>query len=94
MEQHHLYRFSQKDGILPQNGLVRDRSGNLYGTTPEGGPDGNGVVFELSPTTTGTWKYAVLYSFPNAETGKSPHGHLIVDVSGNLYGTTEYDWSN
>jgi hypothetical protein len=89
-----LYRFSQTEGMLPQNGLVRDHSGNLYGTTPEGGPDGNGVVFELSPTPTGTWKYTVLYSFPNPSTGESPHGRLIVDASGSLYGTTAYDGSN
>jgi uncharacterized repeat protein (TIGR03803 family) len=38
------------DGALPLAGLTADRSGNLYGTTYNGGPPGVGVVFELAGT--------------------------------------------
>jgi len=45
-----LYTFHGKtDGRYPQAGLLQDAAGNLYGTTPEGGTFGYGVVFELTP---------------------------------------------
>ena len=48
-----LHSFSGNGGIYsvsPYNSLVRDAAGNLYGTTPGGGPgDGYGVVFKISP---------------------------------------------
>jgi uncharacterized repeat protein (TIGR03803 family) len=45
-----LFSFNQKDGSTPDAGLVADKQGNLYGTTFDGGPNGMGNVFELSPT--------------------------------------------
>ena len=36
------------DGAGPDAGLIMDASGNLYGTTPVGGPTDNGTVFEIS----------------------------------------------
>ncbi len=52
-----LYAFSQgSDGFVPDAGLIFDSTGNLYGTTTDGGNltaacdyAGCGVVFELSP---------------------------------------------
>jgi uncharacterized repeat protein (TIGR03803 family) len=48
-----LHSFSGNGGIYPvspYNSLVRDGAGNLYGTTPGGGPgDGYGVVFKIAP---------------------------------------------
>src|SRR5262249_43028723 len=35
------------DGSVPEGALIRDRSGNLYGTTVVGGANSKGVVFEL-----------------------------------------------
>jgi len=72
------------DGALPYAGLVRDTTGNLYGTTYAGGASGWGVVFKLDPSGTET----VLYSFTGGADGGSPYGDLIIDATGNLYGTT------
>ncbi len=46
-----IYNFCEAaqctDGELPLAGLTMDKSGNLYGTTSEGGAGGGGTVFEL-----------------------------------------------
>jgi uncharacterized repeat protein (TIGR03803 family) len=79
-----LYSFTGgADGGNPFAGLIKDTSGNLYGTTVEGGPDGVGTVFKLAPNGTET----VLWSFTGAD-GSYPEARLIMDKSGNLYGTT------
>jgi uncharacterized repeat protein (TIGR03803 family) len=44
-----LWSFNGKDGSGPQSSLILDGAGNLYGMTPTGGLDGNGVVFEVTP---------------------------------------------
>src|SRR5258708_22857241 len=58
-----LYSFCAQsgciDGFHPRSALVRDQSGNLYGTTADGGANGKGTVFELSSRGPDT----VLYSF-------------------------------
>ncbi len=38
----------RKNGVAPQSIPVQDQGGNLYGTA-QGGPHGNGVVFEITP---------------------------------------------
>jgi hypothetical protein len=83
-----LHRFGafKRDGTLPWGELIVDRSGDAYGTTTGGGPHGMGSIFELSPTTAGTWKETLLYGFANAMLGASPWGTLAFDAAGNLYG--------
>ena len=73
------------DGGFPYDyGLViRDASGNLYGTTEAGGSCGYGTVFQLSSDGAET----VLYSFCGSD-GRYPDSGLIRDESGNFYGTT------
>lgn len=86
-----LYSFTgSSDGSAPEAGLVRDTAGNLYGTTPAGGANGNGTVFKLSrPTQPGApWTEEVLYSFGTGADGATPVGGVIFDAAGNLYGTT------
>src|SRR5271157_3857327 len=84
-----LYSFTAgADGASPYAGLVRDREGNLYGTTTAGGGSsscfgGCGTVFKVSSSGSET----VLYSFTGAE-GATPYGGLVQDAKGNLYGTT------
>jgi len=73
------------DGASPQGGLVRDKAGNLYGTTASGGASGNGVVFKLDTTGTET----VLHSFTGPD-GTLPYAGLVGDKAGNLYGTTAF----
>jgi uncharacterized repeat protein (TIGR03803 family) len=79
------------DGSEPWGGLIFDASGNLYGTTKQGGAFGHGVAFELSPGTGGAWTETVLYSFcalANCADGAQIQGTQIFDAKGNLYGTT------
>lgn len=89
-----LYSFCSAtncaDGTNPQ-GLVFDAAGNLYGTDIAGGVYGYGVVFQLVPSSGGTWTEKVLYNFNASGTGGYyPYSGLIFDATGNLYGTTEW----
>jgi len=88
-----LHTFHQLDGAVPQAGVIFDNSGNLYGTTYFGGTLGNGVVFKLSPDGAGGWKESVLHMFTLGADGGWPNS-LIMDASGNLYGTTYYGGYN
>ena len=75
-------------GNLPQYALAWDVAGNLYGVTTEGGAHKAGVAYELE-NTTGGWKEHVLHSFLAFQgDGYSPSAGLVVDPSGNVYGTT------
>ena len=85
------------DGGLPIAGLVFDRSGNLYGTTTQGGSGssrcgsyydtGCGVVFSLTPRAN-SWTENVLYEFRGTHDGANPTAPLVLDQAGNLFGTT------
>jgi uncharacterized repeat protein (TIGR03803 family) len=83
-----LYSFAgyPSDGEFPASPLIRDSSGNLYGTTIDGGAFRSGTVFRVASTGTET----VLYNFSGSSDGGSPSGGLIQDAAGNLYGTTTY----
>ncbi len=82
-----LYNFTGgTDGAYPFDGLIEDAQGNLYGTT-SGGGSGYGVVFKLSRNSSG-WTETVLYSFAGPPDGAAPAATLLMDSSGNLYGTT------
>jgi uncharacterized repeat protein (TIGR03803 family) len=88
-----LHRFSNngEDGQSPSGSLIFDASGNLYGTTYNGGTGGCtefgpgcGTVFQLTPGANGKWTEEVVHSFTGGD-GIWPWG-LILDASGNLYG--------
>ena len=93
------------DGAQPVAAPVLDTTGNLYGTTSAGGGSkcpgygmGCGTVFELMHPLApgGVWTESVLYEFcqipgdDNCIDGAQPHGKLILDAAGNLYGTGSY----
>lgn len=81
-----LYSFQGgTDGANPVGGVIVDRAGNLYGTTFDGGINGGGTVYELSPSN-GSWTFTVLYSFVGGYGG--PYNKLTFDTRGNLYGFT------
>jgi uncharacterized repeat protein (TIGR03803 family) len=82
-----LYEFNFTDGAYPLADVVLDASGNVYGTTSEGGTYGYGNVFELTPTSKGFWNAKALHDFDSTD-GRSPFAPLTLDSSGNLYGTT------
>jgi uncharacterized repeat protein (TIGR03803 family) len=68
---------------------LRDKAGDLYGTTQFGGDHGAGTIFELQ-LSNGNYAYRVLYSFCQAmgcSDGAVPEAGLIEDDAGNLYGT-------
>jgi hypothetical protein len=89
---HILYSFPATGDGYPVAGLTADAAGNLYGTT--GGQPGQsrtGSVFELSPKTGGGWTETTLYNFcskKDCTDGNFPRGGVIVDGTGNLFGTT------
>ncbi len=74
------------DGGSPRSNLIVDRAGNLYGTTYLGGSGGGyGTVYKLARNGTET----VLHAFQGAD-GSMPAAGVVMDATGNLYGTTEY----
>lgn len=85
-----LYSFGQgEDGQFPYAQLIFDNSGNLYGTTLQGGTYDDGTVFELMPGTNGVWTEELLHSFkPDGRDGLFPEAGLIFDKNGDLFGTT------
>jgi uncharacterized repeat protein (TIGR03803 family) len=82
-----LVSFNYTNGEYPNAGLVRDSSGDLFGTAVYGGDFGNGTVFELSPVSGGGYSFTTLISF-NSTGGANPFAGLILDSSGDLFGTT------
>jgi uncharacterized repeat protein (TIGR03803 family) len=78
-----LHTFDITDGSQPLAGLVADSSGNLYGTTTEGGANHGGAVFELTPDGEGGWTYNEIHS---AAGGVA----LAIDSQGNLYVSEDY----
>jgi len=85
-----LYSFTGKngDGADPMAGLVRDAAGNFYGVTSGGGSGGAGTVFKLSMGQDGAWTETILHRFEGGSDGAFPLGRLVLDLEGNLYGTT------
>jgi uncharacterized repeat protein (TIGR03803 family) len=95
-----VYRFcSQRkcaDGRDPLSNLAVDPLGHVYGTTIGGGVDGqnfgNGIVFRLNGT-----RLRVVYDFcsqANCADGSEPEAGLLMDASGNLFGTTTLGGEN
>jgi uncharacterized repeat protein (TIGR03803 family) len=80
-----LHHFDDTNlGIYPVARPIRDKAGNLYGTTENAGGC-CGVVYRLAPDGT----YAVLYAFKGEADGAYPDAaSLLADDAGNLYGTT------
>lgn len=87
----HSFAMNGTDGNAPSGGLLIDAKGNLYGTTSSGGSQSGGIVFELSPSASGTWTETILYAFlsNSSKDGQIPFSGVIPDKEGNLYGTTE-----
>ncbi len=85
-----LASFSGANGANPDAGLIADSSGNLFGTAEGGGANGDGTVYEI---TKGSASITTLASF-NGANGKSPSAGLIMDSSGDLFGTAEYGGAN
>jgi uncharacterized repeat protein (TIGR03803 family) len=86
-----LYSFCSQagctDGAVPVGGLIQGTGGDLYGATWQGGVEGDGTVFKISPT----GELSMLYSFcseSNCTDGFAPNGGLIQAIDGDFYGAT------
>jgi uncharacterized repeat protein (TIGR03803 family) len=82
-----LYGFTgQGDGFGPGSAVTIDKSGNVFGTTPDGGEFGVGTIYER----TAAGKFRVLHAFTGGKDGATGSlGSLYLDASGNLFGVTE-----
>ena len=77
------------DGAYPSAGLAQAFNGTLYGTTSQGGAQGQGTVFRITPD----GAFTTLYSFcaqPSCADGANPDSGLVqtVNEDGDFYGTT------
>ncbi len=81
-----LASFNGNNGQWPSAGLLADAAGNLYGTTVDGGANGDGTVFEIAA---GTDALTTLINF-NGSDGAAAAGELIADPAGDLYGATAW----
>jgi uncharacterized repeat protein (TIGR03803 family) len=84
-----LHTFNYTDGGVPTTGLVQAKNGKLYGTTTQGGTNGNyGTLFEitLSGTLTTVYNFCAL---ANCADGWLPSGPLVQGSDGSLYGETQ-----
>jgi uncharacterized repeat protein (TIGR03803 family) len=88
-----LYGLTGGIDLGPYDKLVMDGAGNLYGTTFADGQYGYGSVFKLTHSGNG-WTYTTLHDFTNGSDGSNPMCALVVDSSGNLYGTASGGGSN
>jgi uncharacterized repeat protein (TIGR03803 family) len=84
-----IHSFSgSPDGSGPADGLTRGPNGSFFGTTESGGDFGAGTVFKLNRE----GQVHVLYSFCPVTNcvgdGSAPFGSVVLDDSGNIYGTT------
>ena len=88
-----LHNFQNAtDGLTPYAGLVSDAAGNLYGAATNGGTNGGGTIFELSPSGS-NWNFSVLASLPGWGVSGT-FRDLVLDASGNIYGATHCDGDN
>ena len=89
---HIMHRFASfpTDGGYPGSGLVLDQLGNAYGVSYNGGANGNGAVYKLTPflAVPWVWTETQIYNFPaDLQNGGFPVGNLVFDQAGNLYGS-------
>ena len=83
------------DGAIGSLGpLLVDSAGNLYGVTELGGANGVGTVFKMTPAGGGQFNFTTLYPFQGIPDAAFPYGGVILDQSGNLYGTTYFGGQN
>jgi uncharacterized repeat protein (TIGR03803 family) len=87
-----LYSFCSQtgctDGGVPYAGLIQATDGNFYGSTLEGGANGYGTVFKITPSGSLTTLDSSC-SQTGCTDGKSPgYAGLIQATDGNLYGVS------
>jgi uncharacterized repeat protein (TIGR03803 family) len=71
----------------PESAITIDSAGNIFGTGI-GGAFSFGSAYEVSPNGDGTWTLTDLHDFGSGTDGSYPGSGALLDISGNLYGTT------
>lgn len=91
-----LYSFTGgSDGSSPNGGLVMGKDGNFYGTTMNGGANGEGTVFRITPNGTLTTIYSFSANTDDCDSaGANPKTGLVLGSDGNFYGTTQSGGAN
>jgi uncharacterized repeat protein (TIGR03803 family) len=79
-----LYALNYTDGSYPYAGVIQSSDGNFYGTTYQGGANGNGTVFSIAPN----GAFTSLVSFDGFDDGAHPAAPLVQATDGAFYGTT------
>ena len=85
-----LGTFTGGNGNNPYSGVAVDSSGNLFGTTINGGANSQGTVYEIKK---GSNAITDLAAF-NTTNGSAPYGGVTLDSNGNLFGTTRDGGAN
>jgi uncharacterized repeat protein (TIGR03803 family) len=89
-----LYSFTGgSDGFSPWGGLVFDKAGNIYATSTSGGTNDSGAIVQLTPSE-GGWTEITIHEFTGGSDGGQPYSGLLIDSSGNFYGTTRCGGAN
>jgi uncharacterized repeat protein (TIGR03803 family) len=86
-----LYSFCAQsgcaDGAAPSAALIQASDGDFYGTTTQGGADGLGTVFKITPGGTLTTLHSFCSPYlPDCADGGNPSGGLVQAADGYLYG--------
>ena len=88
----HPFAGFTDDGSHPLSSVIRDGSGYIYGTTPQGGPSYAGTVFRMRPDGSG---FQILHAFSGGVSDwGGPQAAVVLDGAGNLYGTTNLGGSS
>ena len=93
-----IYNFPSTTAARhPFGELSFDAHGNLFGAASGGNdkcPPGRnnspcGTIYELSPAKKRPWKERDLFAFGYSSGGWTPNGGLVVNASGDVFGTTQ-----
>ncbi len=76
-------------GANPTGGVTLGFDGNLWGTTLNGGKDGAGTAFQITPAGT----LLSNYSFTNGTDDSAPIFTLLQGQDGNMYGVSEAQYN-
>jgi uncharacterized repeat protein (TIGR03803 family) len=92
-----LYTFTNGvDGAFPQAGLFLASDGNFYGTTVQGGTNGTGALFRMTPAGVfnSIYSFTALAKSQQNQDGAYPGASLMQVSDGYLYGTASVGGTN
>jgi len=88
-----LYNFCAQSrcptGAIPVGGLAQTESGDVYGTTSNGGSHYKGTVFRMNPSGSLTTLHDFCSETINCLDGEEPQWALVEATDGDFYGTTK-----